>query len=95
MGRPSKVKPAAVGGNRRDFFKRSGSAAVALGALPAAALSPFGMAEAGDIRAEDMRFTPRGSEWRLTMGGERHGVRLPLRSPRSVMGSMRASSVPA
>lgn len=32
MGRPKHVKPVSTGGNRRDFFKRSGSAAVALAA---------------------------------------------------------------
>ena len=34
MGRPRHVKPARVGANRRDFFKRSGSAAVALASAP-------------------------------------------------------------
>jgi len=35
MGRPKNTKPAQAGGNRRDFFKRSSSAAVALAAVPA------------------------------------------------------------
>ena len=34
MGRPSNVKPARTGTSRRDFFKRSGSAAVAITAVP-------------------------------------------------------------
>lgn len=34
MGRPSTVKPARTGASRRDFFKHSGSAAVALAAVP-------------------------------------------------------------
>lgn len=34
MGRPRHVKPARVGANRRDFFRRSGSAAVALATAP-------------------------------------------------------------
>ena len=34
MGRPSNVKPARTGASRRDFFKRSGSAAVAIAAVP-------------------------------------------------------------
>ncbi|TDP64091.1 alkaline phosphatase D family protein [Roseateles toxinivorans] len=34
MGRPTQVKPARSGGNRRDFFKHSGSAAVAIAATP-------------------------------------------------------------
>jgi alkaline phosphatase D len=35
MGRPNTVKPARTGTSRRDFFKRSGSAAAALAAVPA------------------------------------------------------------
>ena len=34
MGRPNHVKPVPVGGNRRDFFKRSSSMALVLGATP-------------------------------------------------------------
>ena len=34
MGRPSTVKPARTGASRRDFFKHSGSAAVARAAVP-------------------------------------------------------------
>ncbi len=48
MGRPLVKKPRPAGGNRRDFFRQSGSAAVALAALPlmplraaAAAGAPF------------------------------------------------------
>ena len=33
-GRPCLVKPVRVGANRRDFFKRSGSAAAALASAP-------------------------------------------------------------
>jgi len=59
MGRPDKIKPRSVGPSRRDFFKRSGSAAVALAATPllpgaaAAAAGPFqhGVAS-GDPLAE-------------------------------------------
>ncbi|MFZ2987629.1 alkaline phosphatase D family protein [Ideonella sp.] len=39
MGRPSTVKPRPTGTNRRDFFKRSSSAAVALAAVPALTIS--------------------------------------------------------
>jgi len=39
MGRPTQVKPARSGGNRRDFFKHSGSAAVAIAATPLLPLS--------------------------------------------------------
>ena len=38
MGRPNKLQPRRVGANRRDFFMKSGSAAIALAALP---LSPL------------------------------------------------------
>jgi UDP-N-acetylmuramoyl-L-alanyl-D-glutamate--2,6-diaminopimelate ligase len=31
-----------------------------------------------DVRARRVRYTPRGSEWTLDAGGERHAVRLPL-----------------
>jgi len=34
MGRPQNIQPPRTGSNRRDFFKRSGSAAVALAATP-------------------------------------------------------------
>lgn len=43
MGRPAIVKPARTGANRREFFKRSGSTAVALAATP---LLPFGSGHA-------------------------------------------------
>jgi alkaline phosphatase D len=36
MGRPSKIKPVAAGPSRRSFFKTTGSAAMALAALPTA-----------------------------------------------------------
>ncbi|CAD5370979.1 Phospholipase D [Rubrivivax sp. A210] len=42
MGRPSRVKPLPVGANRRDFFRKSGSAALALAATPMAALATGG-----------------------------------------------------
>ena len=31
-----------------------------------------------EVRADDVRFGPRGSEWTLACGAERHAVRLPL-----------------
>ncbi|HSI52094.1 MAG TPA: alkaline phosphatase D family protein [Ideonella sp.] len=46
MGRPSSVKPAPQGTSRRDFFKRSSSAAVAIAALPALSLD----AQAGSYK---------------------------------------------
>nr|WP_316639756.1 alkaline phosphatase D family protein [uncultured Roseateles sp.] len=39
MGRPTQVKPVRTGGNRRDFFRHSGSAAVAIAATPLLPLS--------------------------------------------------------
>lgn len=39
MSRPTQVKPARSGGNRRDFFKRSGSAAMVIAATPLPFLS--------------------------------------------------------
>ena len=44
MGRPDHVKPAPVGGNRRDFFKRSSSVAVALTAAPMLPLGSVALA---------------------------------------------------
>jgi UDP-N-acetylmuramoyl-L-alanyl-D-glutamate--2,6-diaminopimelate ligase len=38
----------------------------------------FGLEGRADVRACDMRYTPRGSEWTLVVQGERHPVRLPL-----------------
>jgi UDP-N-acetylmuramoyl-L-alanyl-D-glutamate--2,6-diaminopimelate ligase len=38
----------------------------------------FGLGAAADVRAEEVRFAPRGSRWTLVAGGERHDVRLPL-----------------
>lgn len=83
MGRPSQVKPARTGSSRRDFFKRSSSAAVALAAAPA--LLPFGSSAAplakgefqhgvasGDPLADRVilwtRVTPLILDERLTVG---------------------------
>ncbi|MEP6733355.1 MAG: UDP-N-acetylmuramoyl-L-alanyl-D-glutamate--2,6-diaminopimelate ligase [bacterium] len=38
----------------------------------------FGAHADADIRAEDARYTSRGSTWSLVIGAERHEVRLPL-----------------
>jgi alkaline phosphatase D len=46
MGRPSQTPPARNGGNRRDFFKRSGSAATAMVSL--GSLLPLAGAQAGE-----------------------------------------------
>jgi UDP-N-acetylmuramoyl-L-alanyl-D-glutamate--2,6-diaminopimelate ligase len=47
--------------------------------LPAARRTiTFGMDAGADVRATDVRFTPRGSCWSLAIGQERHDVTLPL-----------------
>ena len=38
----------------------------------------FGIRNPADVRAEDVRYGPRGSEWTLVVGAARHAVRLPL-----------------
>ena len=45
---------------------------------PAGQVVRFGSDAGADVRAEDIRYLPRGSEWRLAIGCERHEVRLPL-----------------
>ena len=48
-------------------------------ALPAASRRvTFGLAVDADVRAEHVRFAPRGSSWALVIDGERHDVTLPL-----------------
>ncbi len=48
-------------------------------ALPAAPRTVrFGQARDADVRAADVRFSPRGSQWTLVAGGEQHPVVLPL-----------------
>lgn len=48
MGRPSQFKPVRAGSTRREFFKRSSSAAVALAATPA--LLPLAQAAQGEFQ---------------------------------------------
>jgi UDP-N-acetylmuramoyl-L-alanyl-D-glutamate--2,6-diaminopimelate ligase len=45
---------------------------------PAPRTVRFGLDASADVRAEDVRFGPRGSEWTLVCGGERHALTLPL-----------------
>ena len=45
---------------------------------PAPRTVRFGLTERADVGAEDVRYTPRGSEWTLAIGEERRPVRLPL-----------------
>jgi UDP-N-acetylmuramoyl-L-alanyl-D-glutamate--2,6-diaminopimelate ligase len=45
---------------------------------PAPRTVRFGVDQSADVRATDVRFTPRGSCWTLVMPRERHAVTLPL-----------------
>ena len=38
----------------------------------------FGLRTHADVRADRVRFTPRGSQWTLVVGSEQHAVTLPL-----------------
>ena len=48
------------------------------GLPPARRTVRFGLERPADVSATNLRFSPRGSEWTLAVGGERHAVRLPL-----------------
>lgn len=62
-------------------------------ALPAAPRAVrFGMAPGADVRAEQVRFAPRGSEWTLAIGNERHAVRLPLIGDFNVANALAAAA---
>jgi len=45
---------------------------------PAPCLITFGLSADATVRAEAVHFQPRGSEWRLCAGTQRHALRLPL-----------------
>jgi UDP-N-acetylmuramoyl-L-alanyl-D-glutamate--2,6-diaminopimelate ligase len=45
---------------------------------PAPRVITFGLGDDADVRAEAVGFQPRGSEWRLCAGTQRHALRLPL-----------------
>ena len=45
---------------------------------PAPCLITFGLAAEATVRAEAVQFQPRGSEWRLCAGTQRHALQLPL-----------------
>jgi UDP-N-acetylmuramoyl-L-alanyl-D-glutamate--2,6-diaminopimelate ligase len=45
---------------------------------PAPRVITFGLGTDADVRAEAVGFQPRGSEWRLCAGTQRHALRLPL-----------------
>jgi UDP-N-acetylmuramoyl-L-alanyl-D-glutamate--2,6-diaminopimelate ligase len=52
----------------------------------------FGLVTEADVRAEQIRFTPRGSCWSLVMGGERHEVALPLIGDFNVANALAAAA---
>jgi UDP-N-acetylmuramoyl-L-alanyl-D-glutamate--2,6-diaminopimelate ligase len=45
---------------------------------PAPCLITFGLSAVATVRAEAVHYQPRGSEWRLCAGTQRHALRLPL-----------------
>jgi len=67
-----------------DYLEPDGAAAINIDDVNWRALPDsrrkilFGVDEAADVRATDVRFSPRGSEWKLTYGDESIPVKLPL-----------------
>ena len=61
-------------------------------ALPAAPRTiRFGLRDA-EVRAEDLHYGPRGSEWTLVIGTEHHAVRLPLIGDFNVANALAAAA---
>ena len=61
--------------------------------LPAAPRTVlFGLLGHGDVRAEDIRYAPRGSSWALVIGDERYGVQLPLIGDFNVANALAAAA---
>jgi UDP-N-acetylmuramoyl-L-alanyl-D-glutamate--2,6-diaminopimelate ligase len=52
----------------------------------------FGLGHAADVRADGVRYAPRGSSWTLAMGGERHEVALPLIGDFNVANALAAAA---
>ncbi len=81
-----------------SLLARNGAAVVnaddpAWEALPAAPRTVrFGLAGKGEVRAEDLTFTPRGSRWALAVGEERFGVTLPLIGDFNVANALAAAA---
>ncbi len=62
-------------------------------ALPAVSRTHrFGLGPRADVRAGDVRYGPRGSEWNLAMGAESHAVRLPLIGDFNVANALAAAA---
>ena len=61
--------------------------------LPAAPRTVlFGLLGNGAVRAEDIRYAPRGSSWALVIGDERYGVQLPLIGDFNVANALAAAA---
>jgi UDP-N-acetylmuramoyl-L-alanyl-D-glutamate--2,6-diaminopimelate ligase len=52
----------------------------------------FGVAAGADVRADDVRYSPRGSEWTLVAGESRHPVVLPLIGDFNVANALAAAA---
>ena len=59
---------------------------------PAPRRITFGVDGGADVRASEVRFTPRGSCWTLAMAGERHDVTLPLLGDFNVANALAAAA---
>jgi UDP-N-acetylmuramoyl-L-alanyl-D-glutamate--2,6-diaminopimelate ligase len=82
-----------------EYLKRDGTTVVNADAREWAALRPTSRrvtfavrAEAADIRAKDVRYTPQGSEWTLATPGGSADVRLPLIGEVNVENSLAAAA---
>ena len=61
--------------------------------LPAAPRTiRFGLERDADVKATDVRFSPRGSEWTLDVAGDRHPVVLPLIGDFNVANALAAAA---
>ena len=61
--------------------------------LPAAPrVITFGLTGQADVRADALHYEPRGSEWRLTAGGQRHALHLPLMGAFNVSNALAAAA---
>ena len=81
-----------------DYLKSDGTAIVNADALEWSALEharaplTFGVRRGADIRARDVRYTPRGSEWRLVTPAGEESVRLPLIGDVNVQNALAAAA---
>jgi UDP-N-acetylmuramoyl-L-alanyl-D-glutamate--2,6-diaminopimelate ligase len=59
---------------------------------PAPRVITFGLSDGADVRADALHYQPRGSEWRLVAGGQRHALQLPLIGDFNVANALGASA---